>query len=43
MMADRKLVSSGTIENKEIEEMFSESEKKEMAHVLIKDLYMPWL
>lgn len=41
MMGDRKLARSGAVENKYIEEMVSESEKKEMVSVLIKDLYMP--
>lgn len=41
MMGDRKLVRSCTVENKEIEEMFSESEKKEMVPVLFKNLYLP--
>lgn len=40
MMGDRKLVSSGTVENKENEEMMPGLEKKDKVCVPVKDLYM---
>lgn len=43
MMGDRKLVNSGTVENKENEEMMCGPEKKDMVCIPVKDLYMPWL
>lgn len=43
MMGERKLARSGIVENKEIEEMVSGPEKKEMVPLPVKDLYMPGL